>query len=450
MKNRSLKKIPTLLLTFALVLGVLGAEGAYSEETTNRQTTFCVAGQEYESEVAISDDSDCEILEEIRRTERLQAQALEAYWTLRETFEVTAGVVTYPDDYAGAWVGDDGSLHVALVSERANIRNYSRLLRDFDVIVFEEANFSLNELDILRDSAFDSLSNDFSVVGHYVDVHANRIVLEFETLNEREIRTALSDFVSDNQDLLSANRSTNENRTLSERGIAENVFSLAIGEMPIANNQLIGGMEIRRGSTSGGRRTMGICGTFTWSGETRNGFITAGHNLAISGADQRIFRRNPDREVGLVSLLMWQNNGNGDWAAVRRTDSSTMTNLVRLSTTSTIPVTRAVDDFPVGAFVPRYGDTTKFGQGRIEAQNVAVTIDFGNNISYRIQGLTRTRVTLGQTAQGGDSGMPYFTTADSTHTATFGGIHCASVRTGDTEWFTPYVRFRNWFTVRTS
>ena len=73
-------------------------------------------------------------------------------------------------------------------------------------------------------------------------------------------------------------------------------------------------MKITRGSASGSGRSIGVCGSFTSNGTTYDGIVTAGHNLATSGTNQKIYRAGSD--FGRVSLLMYQNNGNGDWAAV--------------------------------------------------------------------------------------------------------------------------------------
>ena len=86
-------------------------------------------------------------------------------------------------------------------------------------------------------------------------------------------------------------------------------------------------------------------------------------------------------------------------------------------------------------------------QARQQFMDVIVTDSSQNTI----HGLTKAALTSG-TSGGGDSGGPYYTqAADGGNSYNFVGVHKgSSVNSGgSTVWFTPYVRFKSWFTVKT-
>lgn len=168
-----------------------------------------VAGGESESIIGFDGFDKMDEMDEGIRIMTLQARALEAHQALWQTFTVNPdGSVTYPDNFAGTWIDADFNLRIALTSEdnRAaalgNGRTLSRnseFLRGFeDVVVFETAEFSLNELDELRRSVVDILRKEFLVVSHGVDVITNRIeidIFELYKLNEADIMSSLSEIV---------------------------------------------------------------------------------------------------------------------------------------------------------------------------------------------------------------------------------------------------------------
>ncbi|MDR2044962.1 MAG: hypothetical protein LBQ15_11525 [Clostridium sp.] len=115
------------------------------------------------------------------------------------------------------------------------------------------------------------------------------------------------------------------------------MFVIKKGERIETQTSIYGGMEINRGSSSGPGRSIGVCGTVINGTYNYAGIITAGHNLAISRTDQTLYRNNS--EFGKVALLMYQQNGNGDWAGVRMTSSDTLTNKIYTARPAHIPVT---------------------------------------------------------------------------------------------------------------
>lgn len=377
-----------------------------------------------------------------------QAEALEAYSVLCSTFLVdNDGNVTYPDDYAGAWI-EDNKLHIAITSSEtvdmfsfAPINSYSNLLSNYDCVVYETVEYSLNELNAIRHSVFAELKEDYAIISHYVDVEENKINLGFLKYDESEVYDSLEILANETNVL----NSTLSNREAKNLDFSE-LFVLSEGELVDIEESLYGGMEINRGSSSGPGRSIGVCGSFTSNGTIYNGIVTAGHNLAVSGTSQTLYRDS--KEFGKVSLLMCGDEANGDWACVRLTNSDTVTNKIYGSSSSYVRnITGTLDDLPVGTVVMKYGFTSGYSEAKVTAQDATVTDTSGTVTN----GLTEATLTAG-TSGGGDSGGPYYTQdINGGNSYNFVGVHWGSNVSagGSTIWFTPYVRFKSWFTVKT-
>ena len=177
------------------------------------------------------------IEEEIPEIFALQDRALQAYSALRLAFTVNYdGSVTYPDDFAGAWI-ENFKLHIATTSglQRGN-SIYNQLLAGFeDVVVFTEANFSLNDLNQIRSVVFDVLREEgIPAIGHYVDVRQNRINMSFLEIDESNIASALS------------GEAAVLDRIVEEGGFAD-LFTFSVGEFVDPESvKLRGGMYLRR------------------------------------------------------------------------------------------------------------------------------------------------------------------------------------------------------------
>lgn len=177
MKEMFKKSLSLLLIfTFVLMLSIF-ADEANTDERFN-----------YGAESSY-------IEEEIPEIFALQDRALQAYSALRSAFTVNYdGSVTYPDDFAGAWI-ENFQLHIATTPNlHRGAFIYSKLLEGFEcVVVFTEANFSLNELNQISTTVFDFLKEEeFPVIEHYVDVRQNRINISFLELDESSIISSLA------------------------------------------------------------------------------------------------------------------------------------------------------------------------------------------------------------------------------------------------------------------
>lgn len=368
-----------------------------------------------------------------------QAAAQDAYSKLCSSFKLTEdGSYVYPDDYAGAWY-DKGILHVVIIDEDA-ITTYKEILKDYDCVHYEIADYSLNTLNYIRYSLYDTLREEYAAVSHYVDQKTNKINIGFLNLekNRASINAIVSTIVKDDIVLKSI---------VSEEFELEKMFVFCEGEIVEPEANIYGGMEINRGSSSGPGRSIGVSGTFISNNVTYNGIITAGHNLETSGSNQILYRNGS--EFGRVSLLMWKNNGNGDWACVRMTSSDTLTNKIYGSSSAyTRNITGTIDDLAQGMSLMKYGFSSGYAEATVNAQDQTITDSSGKTI----KGLTKATLTSG-TSAGGDSGGPYYTQSSAGgNNYNFLGVHWGSNTTsgGSNIWFTPYVRFKSYFTVKTS
>lgn len=103
-----------------------------------------------------------------------QAAAQDAYSKLCASFKLTEdGSYVYPDDYAGAWY-ENGILHIVTIDDDA-IATYKEFLSEYDCVHYEIADYSLNMLNYIRSSLYDTLRDEYAAVSHYVDQKTNKI-----------------------------------------------------------------------------------------------------------------------------------------------------------------------------------------------------------------------------------------------------------------------------------
>ena len=70
-------------------------------------------------------------------------------------------------------------------------------MREFeDIVVFETARFSLNELNELRESIFETFGKEYQIISHSVDERQNKVNLGFLELNDN-FKASLSSELSE-------------------------------------------------------------------------------------------------------------------------------------------------------------------------------------------------------------------------------------------------------------
>ena len=108
----------------------------------------------------------------------------------------------YPDNYAGAYINDDGKLVIQVAASYDREMLNTDALKEYagyvdlqkiketdtgfkadsidEILVFEETVFSLNELKAMLEISVDNVSKRFPVVGYYVDTFNNTINIIIE------------------------------------------------------------------------------------------------------------------------------------------------------------------------------------------------------------------------------------------------------------------------------
>lgn len=368
-----------------------------------------------------------EPLPEIAKTMELQEKALDAYDILRTTFTIYSDrSESYPDDFAGTWVNAP-YLHIALTSDKPEVlQKYQELLKEFEsIIIYETAEYSMNELDKIRFSVSEALTKEHLITRHYIDVMSNKIVFEFSDFGEEIIRKTLLDLGIEDID---------------------NLFVLKKGEPIEPNFDLIGGARTNVGSNSASNYlSLGICGTFSYGGSSYDGHITSGHNLSYG---TQLYRNTSIPTTPAIGSVMKAHYGNGyvgDYALVRKTDATAnLTNKALTSSTSYVSITGTMNDIPPGTVFTRYGANTGYSTGYVSAINASITYGVYPVNSVTIYGMTIGSLHSGYpSSANGDSGGPYRVGA------AFVGIHSGGTVSGNTVYFTPYIRFNHEFTAKT-
>lgn len=408
-----------LIFVISLLLVISGAVYATGQTNGTMPDSMSSENQDYTET----------IIKEYEQKANIQIEAAQAYAALYTTFTVDKdGVVTYPDNYAGAWI-NGADLYVALTSLDSSAI-YDNVFKDFSCIKYVKAEYSLNEMEKVKEKAFEILQKNYSdqIAAFYVDVITNHIVFEVVG-NINDIKTTLDSSI--------------ETQAFSTK-ISFDKFVLTKGVFDKPQVNIIGGMEIKHGSAYGPSRSIGICGTIHAGADSFSGIATAGHgSLTLVGANSNIYLNgNP---FGVVVGKCYYQNCPGDWALIRMTSSDLLTNTVYgASTSSTRPIVSTDSDLPPGYTILKFGYNGGYCIGTVEAQNVTIF-----DSVYNISGLTRCTLDSGQSLAG-DSGGPYYRLYSSAGNYSFVGVHCSFNESTSKICFTPYVRFSSNFAVKTS
>lgn len=110
-----------------------------------------------------------------------QAGAVAAYDKLCSAFDKRAdGSAIYPKYYAGAWIGDDNMLHIALTkTDNKTKDSFRKMTGNSKCITFEKRKYSLNELEKIRKKLNSLWSSKYHITAHYIDPIENACVFEF-------------------------------------------------------------------------------------------------------------------------------------------------------------------------------------------------------------------------------------------------------------------------------
>ena len=421
-----MKNFLIALLTLSLAVT---STSAYSEESQNNVISIEVGSTSEDEFLNFIDEPITGI------------HAGNLYRKLYASFEeIEDGVRAYPETYGGSWI-DGEFLIVALTdTDETVIAYYDRILEHDDSVKYIGCKYSVDTLKELGENVVNQYDNDYTFYGYYPDYINNTIVVEVKNKEQCE---AL------NSEIAQISKAYNINKTnclVSNSDISMNDFSdiikFVVGEeITLDSTKVIGGMKTTK--TTGGNRSVGVCGTITVNGSSYEGFVTAGHNTALK--DQYTIGGTT---YGSVKVHKYTDNKTGDFAMVKKESSDfTNTNDIYGSSSSLYRHITGYDlTVGVGEKVYKYGYNGGYAYGTV------VTVDYtftANDIS--IKGLVKCSITKGSVI-GGDSGGPYYHYAQGTTSGTnfnFVGVHHGH---SGTEYmiFTPYDCFDSYFTPKTS
>lgn len=336
-----------------------------------------------------------EILEAMKRDLGLDAEQA----TARVAREISASEVidqlrsTTGDSFAGAWVADDGNtIHVGVtdeaLAEEVTAAGATPAIVSNSLSKLEEAKKALDKLvdEHVQALDADTSSPDAGVAAWYVDVVANKLVLE-----------ALADSTSHAEELAA------------QVGLSESEFEVrTVDEVPSALATVTGGDAYLINRSS--RCSIGFSVT--------TGFVTAGHCGRVGSTATTTSGESLGTFAGSVFP------GSADMAYVRTVSGTTLRPYINGYGRGTLPVSGS-SVAPIGSSICRSGSTTGVFCGTV--RNFGVTVNYAEG---RVTGLTGTSVC----AQPGDSGGSFYSGAQAQGVTSGGSGNC---QVGGVTYFQP-------------
>lgn len=236
----------------------------------------------------------------------LNSQAVETSAEVNDLIINDNGV--YPDYYGGMYINNEQKLVVQIVSNNiptitnSAYQTYDSLAAIDDNIVIDYVDNSYNELKEIDDSIINyfanNLSSDISIVGNYVDVYTNKVVVELEDNTPAE-QQKFKDLVFDSEHIIfkTGERSSN---------------ALNAGQGLYNGNQLLCSLGFRAKRNG------------------QNGFVTAGHCV------ESFAEGNSYYSYGTLRKKVYSNGKKADAAFIQ--SSATITNNLQYSISSYPPV----------------------------------------------------------------------------------------------------------------
>jgi streptogrisin C len=291
------------------------------------------------------------------------------------------------NSFGGAWLVD-GELNVAVTDEALTSElaaaGATPLIVSTPLSKLEEAQKALDKIDI--EQALGKRSAENGIAAYYVDVAANKLVLE-----------ALSGSVAQAEELAK------------QVGLVESEFEVrTVGGLPTTFATVRGGDAYLINRS--GRCSVGFSVT--------TGFVSAGH----CGTAGTAVTTSGGATLGSFSGSVFP--GNGDYSYVRGSSGNTFSGRINNYSGGTLPVSGSTAS-AVGASICRSGSTTGVYCGAVRALGATVSYSQG-----RVTGLTQTSVC----AEPGDSGGSFYSGAQAQGVTSGGSGDCTS---GGTTYFQP-------------
>ena len=291
------------------------------------------------------------------------------------------------NSFGGAWLVD-GKLNVAVTDEALTSEviaaGATPLVVSVPLSKLEEAQKALDKIDI--EQALGKRSDESGIAAYYVDVAANKLVLE-----------VLSGSIAQAEKLAK------------QVGLVESEFEVrTVQDMPTTFATVRGGDAYLINSSS--RCSVGFSVT--------TGFVSAGHCGSVGATATT----TSGATLGSVSGSVFP--GNGDYSYIRGSSGNTFTGRINNYSGGTLPVSGSTAA-AAGASICRSGSTTGVFCGTVRSLGATVSYAEG-----RVTGLTQTSVC----AEPGDSGGSFYSGSQAQGVTSGGSGNCNS---GGTTYFQP-------------
>lgn len=324
----------------------------------------------------------------------------------------------YPDNYAGAYISDSGTLVVQITKTNDHKISGTDSIKDYlvyvdilaikekdaefkaesieEIIEFEQVAYSLNELNDMLVNSVDNVSKEFPVTGYYVDTRNNTINISIEISSYEKAIASIDTYKSSK---LTADK--------------EIPLVFEVGEVTEPDAYHMGGQGYYYHGSDGGR-TLGFTGWYNG----QRAYLTCGHNSNFEVGDTAKYGSTT---VGTIADKQWSNNGNGDWSIAYLNSGETIGGLIKQNYSGTIvgKIKARVNSVAVGTIVYRFGNATQ-GWSSLEVKGINLTMpwtDVGTNTTYNIKSQVKCELKTGPESAGGDSGGPYVIANGSNYSA---------------------------------
>ncbi|RYC56151.1 hypothetical protein CHU98_g10058 [Xylaria longipes] len=295
------------------------------------------------------------------------------------------------DSFAGAWIAEDGTTLNVGVTDQAlaaevTAAGATPVIMANNLSKLEEAKLALDNQDISQAKTLDTSSADSGIAAYYVDVAANKLVLE-----------AL------------AGSTAHAEALAAQVGLDASEFEVRTVEtMPTTFATVHGGDAYIINQSA--RCSVGFSVT--------TGFVSAGHCGTVGSSATT----SSGASLGTFSGSVFP--GSADMSYIRTVSGTTLTGQINGYGQANLPVSGSTAA-AVGASICRSGSTSGVHCGTVRALSATVTYSQG-----RVTGLTQTSVC----AEPGDSGGSYYSGAQAQGVTSGGSGDCT---VGGTTYFQP-------------
>ncbi|GAW20425.1 hypothetical protein ANO14919_099310 [Xylariales sp. No.14919] len=295
------------------------------------------------------------------------------------------------NSFAGAWIAEDGTtINVGITDEalaaEVTAAGATPAIMANSLSKLEEAKLALDNQDISQAKTLDTSSSDSGIAAYYVDVAANKLVLE-----------ALADSTAHAEALAA------------QVGLAASEFEVrTVDAMPTTFATVRGGDAYYINLSA--RCSIGFSVT--------TGFVSAGHCGTVGSSAAT----SSGASLGTFSGSVFP--GSADMSYIRTVSGTTLSGTIDGYGTGTLPVSGSTAA-AVGSSICRSGSTSGVHCGAVRALGATVTYSQG-----RVTGLTQTSVC----AEPGDSGGSFYSGAQAQGVTSGGSGDCT---VGGTTYFQP-------------